>query len=68
MTDDSDTTKAEGRSTESVLRPQDVATTNDLNMDTTKTEALWLITTKSIAGELEFDTRVVKPGVLAPMF
>ena len=52
----------------SVLRPQDVATTNDLNMDTTKTEALWLITTKSIAGELEFDTRVVKPGVLAPMF
>ena len=41
---------------------------NSLKRDTRKTEALWLITSNSNSvNSVDFDTRVVKPGVFAPM-
>ena len=47
---------------EAVLPAEHVGKINSLTVDKMQTEALWLITSKSRARALDFDTRVVKPG------
>ena len=43
-----------------------VETITQLHLDTRKTEALWLMTSQSIAGALDFDAKVVSPNDLRP--
>ena len=67
MVNESDATVAKGRLSEAILLVEYVEKINGVKMDTRKIEALWLMTRKSTARALDFDTMVVKPGVVAPM-
>ena len=54
--DDGDTTMAKERLNEAILFAEHVEKIKGLKTDTRKTEALWLITSKSTARALDFDT------------
>ena len=62
MVDESGTTVVKGRLNEAIFLAKHVEKINGLKMGTRKTEASWLITSKSTARALDVDTRVVKPG------
>ena len=62
MVDDNDRSVANGRLKEAILLSEHFETKNGLKMDTRKTEALWLTTSKSTVGVLDFDTMVVEAG------
>ena len=54
MVDELDSTMAMERLHEAILLVEQVAKTNGFKMDTRKTEALWLMTSKSIARTGDF--------------
>ena len=62
-----DTSMAKGKLNDVILLAEHVETINGFKMDTRKIESPWLITSKSMARALYFETRVVKLGVTAPM-
>ena len=62
MADELDTTLAQKRLDEAIVFARHVEAVAKMHLDTRKSEALWLMTSKSIARALDFDAKVVHPG------
>ena len=67
VADELDTTLAQKRLDEANAYAGHVEAVAQMHLDTRKSEALWLMTSKSIARALDFDAKVVHPEKMRPL-
>ena len=67
VADELDTTLAQKRLDEAKAYAGHVGAVAQMHLDTRKSEALWLMTSKSIARSLDFDAKVVHPEKMKPL-